>query len=548
MIGQKRKHEKTKNINESLSSKEINEQNESKEIKENIIFSSKKPLWVTEVKKALKLFPSSTNELEFEKIEDIMNQDTEETLINQENHPFYSTIKKMIYSFGDVKEPNKITVIKISNFVNKYISLLIKIVKECEFKKIVECFYKEEKSRFDFIKKFRHKSLFPSFYNKNNIENFFFENDNIKPNENIINNTENNNEENDNIDDSLDELKLFGEEEGENFNLIEKEIEPKDNDNEIKNIHYLKLEELNREIALFQDKRTELMDQKTYEEYIKCRQINFLSRGKKFFLNYLQSIINDENKFPNEFKELANIEFIAFILNEEIKKVIINSIKEKNANKKLFILTQPLLPEDIDYYIQKELSVLSDFLDKFHNDINMINEFRKKKINNRVYNKFTKVKNGKNGEIFLVIKKYVFIKEPQECEFLSKYKQISEVQVINGILKLREKLLKIKNQKFNKREGLRKNKIEEKGKNFIEIKDMIDFIGIDNYYEYFLCKDYVRNINLEEIKINELNGYLSLLNKINKKKICSKFEEWLNLTPEEKKEIKDEFNFYKAKL
>ena len=548
MIGQKRKHEKTKNINESLSSKEINEQNESKEIKENIIFSSKKPLWVTEVKKALKLFPSSTNELEFEKIEDIMNQDTEETLINQENHPFYSTIKKMIYSFGDVKEPNKITVIKISNFVNKYISLLIKIVKECEFKKIVECFYKEEKSRFDFIKKFRHKSLFPSFYNKNNIENFFFENDNIKPNENIINNTENNNEENDNIDDSLDELKLFGEEDGENYNLIEKEIEPKDNDNEIKNIHYLKLEELNREIALFQDKRTELMDQKTYEEYIKCRQINFLSRGKKFFLNYLQSIINDENKFPNEFKELANIEFIAFILNEEIKKVIINSIKEKNANKKLFILTQPLLPEDIDYYIQKELSVLSDFLDKFHNDINMINEFRKKKINNRVYNKFTKVKNGKNGEIFLVIKKYVFIKEPQECEFLSKYKQISEVQVINGILKLREKLLKIKNQKFNKREGLRKNKIEEKGKNFIEIKDMIDFIGIDNYYEYFLCKDYVRNINLEEIKINELNGYLSLLNKINKKKICSKFEEWLNLTPEEKKEIKDEFNLYKSKL
>ena len=548
MIGQKRKHEKTKNINESLSSKEMNDQNESKEIKENIIFSSKKPLWVTEVKKALKLFPSSTNELEFEKIEDIMNQDTEETLINQENHPFYSTIKKMVYSFGDVKEPNKITVIKISNFINKYISLLIKIVKECEFKKIIEYFYKEEKSRFDFIKKFRHKSLFPSFYNKNNIENIFFENDNIKSNENVINNTENNNEENENIDDSLDELKLFGEEDGENFNLMEKEIEPKDNDNEIKNIHYLKLEEINREIALFQDKRTELMDQKTYEEYIKCRQINFLSRGKKFFLNYLQSIINDENKFPNEFKEISNIEFIAFILNEEIKKVIINSIKEKNPNKKLFILTQPLLPEDIDYYIQKELSVLSDFLDKFHNDINMINEFRKKKISNRVYNKFTKVKNGKNGEIFLVIKKYVFIKDTQECEFLSKYKQISEVQVINGILKLREKLLKIKNQKFNKREGLRKNKVGEKGKNFIEVKDMIDFIGIDNYYEYFLCKDYVRNINLEEIKINELNGYLSLLNKINKKKICSKFEEWLNLTPEEKKEIKDEFNFYKAKL
>ena len=544
MIGQKRNREKTQNINELLPTQEIKEKEEMKETKENIILSSKKPLWVYEVKNALKLFPSSTNELEFEKIEDLMN--LEETSINQENHPFYSTIKKMIYSFGDVKEPNKLTVIKISNFVNKYISLLIKIVQECEFKKIIECFYKEEKNRFDSIKKFKHKSLFSNYYNKNDIENFFFENDNIKDNENIINNTENNIEENYNIDDSLDELKIFGEEDGENNDSIEKEIDPKNDENEVKNIHYLKIEELNREIALFQDKRTELMDQKTYEEYIKCRQINFLSRGKKFFLNYLQNVADNENKFPNEFKELNNVEFIAYILNEEIKKIIINSIKEKNPNKKLFILTQPLSPEDLDYFIQKELSVLSDFIDNFHNDINMINEYRKKKINNKVYNKFTKVKNGKNGEIFLVIKKYIFIKDKEEYEFLSKQKQISEVQVINGILKLREHLLRIKNQIFNKREGLRKNKKIEKNKNFIGSKEMIDFIGVDNYYEYFLCKNYVRNINLEEIKINELNGYLSLLNKINKKKICSKFEEWLNLTQEEKKEIKNEFNNYKS--
>ena len=361
MIGQKRNREITQNNDIPLSSKEIKEKNETEEIKDKIIFSSKKPLWVSEVKNALKLFPSSTNEIEFEKIEDIINQDIEETLINQENYPYYATIKKMIYSFGDVKEPNKITVIKISNFVNKYISLLIKIVQECEFKKIIECFYKEEKNRFDTIKKFRHKSLFSNFYNKNDIENFFLENDNnIKDNENLIINTENNNEEN-YMDDSLDDLKIFGEEDGENNNLIEKEIEPKNYEDETKKIHYLKIEELNREIALFQDKRTELMDQKTYEEYIKCRQINFLSRGKKYFLNYLQNIANDENKIPNEFKEWNNVEFIAFILNEEIKKIIINSIKEKNPNKKLFILTQPLLPEDVDYNIQKELSVLSDF-------------------------------------------------------------------------------------------------------------------------------------------------------------------------------------------
>ena len=553
MIGQKRNREKSENNEELLLSNENIEKNEEEEIKENEIFSSKKPLWISEVKNALKLFPSSTNILEFEKIEDIMNKGTDDILINQENHPFYTTIKKMVYSFGDVKEPNKLTIIKISNFVNKYISYLIKIIQECDFKKIIEYFYKEEKNKLDSIKKFRHKSFFINFYDnekKNLIENDIYEQDNINNKANNINNEE----ENYDMEDSLDELKIFGEDEEDNKSKIEKEFEYKMNDSisDIKqinndNLMYREIEELNREIALFQDKRTELMDQKTYEEYIKCRQINFLSRGKKFFQNFLQNNFTEEEKFPNELKESSNIELIAFILNEEIKKIVINSIKGKNPNKKLFILTQPLTPDDIDIYIQKELSTLSNFLEKFHNDIFMINEFRKKKINNKVYNKFTKVKHGKNGEILLVIKKYIFIKDPEECEFLSKYKQTSEVQIINGILKLREQLIKVKNQKINNREGLRKEKNIEKNKCLIGIKEMIDFIGVDNYYEYFLCKNYVRDINVEQIKINELNSYLSMLNKVNKKKICSKFEEWLNLSQEEKNEIKKEFQKYNTK-
>ena len=553
MIGQKRNREKSENNEELLLSNENIEKNEEEEIKENEIFSSKKPLWISEVKNALKLFPSSTNILEFEKIEDIMSKDTDDILINQENHPFYTTIKKMVYSFGDVKEPNKLTIIKISNFVNKYISYLIKIIQECDFKKIIEYFYKEEKNKLDSIKKFRHKSFFINFYDnekKNLMENDIYEQDNINNKANNINNEE----ENYDMEDSLDELKIFGEDEEDNKSKIEKEFDYKMNESisDIKqinndNLMYREIEELNREIALFQDKRTELMDQKTYEEYIKCRQINFLSRGKKFFQNFLQNNFTEEEKFPNELKESSNIELIAFILNEEIKKIIINSIKGKNPNKKLFILTQPLTPDDIDIYIQKELSTLSNFLEKFHNDIFMINEFRKKKINNKVYNKFTKVKHGKNGEILLVIKKYIFIKDPEECEFLSKYKQTSEVQIINGILKLREQLIKVKNQKINNREGLRKDKNVEKNKCFIGIKEMIDFIGVDNYYEYFLCKNYVRDINVEQIKINELNSYLSMLNKVNKKKICSKFEEWLNLSQEEKNEIKKEFQKYNTK-
>jgi len=176
----------------------------------------------------------------------------------------------------------------------------------------------------------------------------------------------------------------------------------------------------------------------------------------------------------------------------------------------------------------------------------MINEFKKKKINNKIYNRNAKVKNGKNGELYLIIKKFAFIHDKEESEFLSKMKSISETQVINGILKLREQLVKAKNQKINMREGLRNNKINHNKQNtkFIGIKEMIDFIGVDNYYEYFLCKDYIRYINLEEIKMNEFNSYLSMLNKINKKKISAKFDEWLNLNPEQKQEIKNEFKNY----
>ena len=549
MIGHKRKHGKSKNDEDLILSND-NIMEEQKDIE---MSSSKKPLWIPEVKNSLKLFPSSTNILEFEKIEELMNKDGDDILINQENHPFYTTIKKMIYSFGDVKEPNKLTIIKISNFVNKYVSLLIKIIQECDFKKIIEYFYKAEKNKLDSIKKFKHKSLFMNFY-EDEKKYFSFENDNDNINEieDIIKND--NNEDNDDLDDSLNELKIFEEKEKEeeiNKNQEDKENEFKMNDSiyEMKDINniFKETEELNREIAIFQDKRTELMDQKTYEEYIKCRQINFLSRGKKFFQNFLQNNFTEEEKFPNELKESSNIELIAFILNEEIKKIIINSIKEKNPNKKLFILTQPLSPEDIDYFLKKELSILLNFQEKFLNDYSTINEFRKKKINHKVYNKFIKLKKGKNGETFLVIKKYIFIQDPEECEFLSKNKQASEVQVINGILKLREQIIKIKNLKINNREGLRKNKKNEKNKNFIGIKEMIDFIGVDNYYEYFLCKNYVKEINLEEVKINDLTNYISVLNKVNKKKISSKFEEWLNLSNEQKNEIKNEFQKYISK-
>ena len=572
MIGKKRKHDKIDEILNDNNESIVDEKEEQKEL-----YSSNKPLWIQDVKKSIQYFPLSINELEFEKIEDIMNEDNNQLIINHEEYPFYTTIKKIMYSFGDVKEPNKKTIVKISNFINNYISLLIQIIQECDYKKIIEYLYKAEKEKLDSIKKYKHKSFFGNnIFSKKEIDlNFFGINSN-----NEENNTNNNIFD---IDESLDELNFYGEDEENNENNenienkennennennenknIEKEIINNiDNKNDLnlnfekeynyenkKNKNMFNLfnnekDDTNIEIALFQDKRTELMDSKTYEEYIKCRQQNFLSRGKKYFLNFLQNFAKEE-KFPNEFKESNNIELISFILNEEIKKIITNSIRNKHPNKKLFILTQPLSPEDIEIFCEKEIQILSNFLNHFHNDIFMINEFKKKKINNKIYNRNAKVKNGKNGELYLIIKKFAFIHDKEESEFLSKMKSISETQVINGILKLREQLVKAKNQKINMREGLRNNKINHNKQNtkFIGIKEMIDFIGVDNYYEYFLCKDYIRYINLEEIKMNEFNSYLSILNKINKKKISAKFDEWLNLNPEQKQEIKNEFKNY----
>ncbi len=96
-------------------------------------------------KNSIKFFPLSINELEFGKIEDIMNHENNDTTINQEYYPFYSTIKKVMYSFGDLREPNKKTILKISTFINNYISLLIQIIQEYDYKKIIEYFIEQKK-------------------------------------------------------------------------------------------------------------------------------------------------------------------------------------------------------------------------------------------------------------------------------------------------------------------------------------------------------------------------------------------------------------------
>ena len=489
------------------------------------IYSSNKPLWLKDVKNSLKLFPSSIKEEEFEKIEDLINQEIADETINYDEYPFYTTTKKIMYSFGDVKDPNKKTVIKISNFMKEYIYLLYKITTECDFKKIIDHFYNKEIKKFRNFKKLKHRNNF--FISNNNNDNNNINNNNFTDS-NFEEDNENNIVE---INDPFNELNLFSD------NNIFKDVNNytvsmPENNNTNNNFCEFNGNERDEDYAeniQFQNMRTEYMDTKTYYDYISCRQQNFLTRGKKFFQNYINSICKSDS-IPNELKEINNIEFIAFLLKEEIKKIIITSIKKKHPQNKLFILTQALSVEDINPQCEEETNVLKNFLENYHNDIFLINEFKKKNFAKKGnYNKFKKLKKGKNGEMLLVIKKFVFIFDEEECEFLSRIKSSSEIQIINGVIKLREKLIKMKSQKNNL-------------KNFIvTIKNMLEFIGVDNYYEYFLCKFFIREINLMEIKSSELNNYISKLNKINKKFICGKFENWLNLSPTEKDDIKKEF-------
>ena len=293
------------------------------------------------------------------------------------------------------------------------------------------------------------------------------------------------------------------------------------------------------------------MDTKTYYEFFNCRQQNFLTKGKKFFISFLQEILG--KNFNVEFKDFNNIELLAFILKEEIRKIIVDSIKSKHPLKKLFVLNQPLEIEDIENFCQRELNILTDFYKEYQKNINLIKEYKKKEFIKN-YNKNVKLKKdfdcNNSNKIILIIKKYIYIKDNEESEFIKNVKKISERQVMTSILLLKDKLIKIKSEKNKLRKNLRNNMnvnecITKKEINKI---DLIKEFGIDNYYEYFLIKDYLFDINIEKIKLIELNNKYTLLNKVNKKKLSLKFNEWLNMEDFEKNKIKEEFKEIYNKL
>ena len=70
----------------------------------------------------------------------------------------------------------------------------------------------------------------------------------------------------------------------------------------------------------------------------------------------------------------------------------------------------------------------------------------------------------------------------------------------------------------------------------------MSYLLIENYYEYFLIREYLHEMNVDSVRLSELLSRISVLNKVNKRIISNKFNTWIQMTKEEKDSIKKEFN------
>ena len=80
--------------------------------------------------------------------------------------------------------------------------------------------------------------------------------------------------------------------------------------------------------------------------------------------------------------------------------------------------------------------------------------------------------------------------------------------------------------------------LNESKENVISIKDWMSYLLIENYYEYFLIREYLHEMNVDSVRLSELLSRISVLNKVNKRIISNKFNTWIQMTKEEKDSIK----------
>jgi hypothetical protein len=289
-------------------------------------------------------------------------------------YPYYITIKKLLYAFGDCYRPNHKTVLYFHDFIKKWLIAVGKMISECEMKKVLDHLYSFEYSKFHNYKKLKIKNC---------------------------NDSEDENEKKDDDDILID----IDEEKG---GILDNLLEDKD-ENYFENL-------------AFQDERTKNMNDVEYMEYNNCRTQSFLTKGKKNFINFLQNIIPNT---PYEFRDQNNLEFISFLLKEILHKVIKQAIKNRNPDKKLIVVEQALQISEIEELATYELELIDSFMNDYYNSIYLIKEFKKKKFD-KENNKNVKVKK-KGNSFFVIIKKFIFL---DDCDNFKKIKKKSEKKIL----------------------------------------------------------------------------------------------------------------------
>jgi hypothetical protein len=421
---------------------------------------------------------------------------------------------------------------------------LAKILNECDFKKTFEHLYSYEFSKFYNYKKLKFKNTFeePSKEGEkeedlSDTENFGF----------VVEQALNCEE--DEIVKEQTQIKKK--------NYLETIFEEKD-DNYFENL-------------AFQDQRTSTMSHPEYLEFISCRHQTFLSKGKKTFINFLQSIL--QSAFPYELKDANNLEVISYLCKEILRKIITDAIRTKHSDRKLFVLNFPLIVEDLEELCTYEIEKLDSFMNDYYSDPYLMKELKKKKAM-KLYNKNVKIKKS-DCSFTIIIKKLVFIQDSSQGDFLRKNKKKSEDNALvikNVLINKYQDFYKSLDSKPTESTQTRKSKNKKKDQQLKENKFNINEINeineipafnykeffaelkLSNYYEYYLISPFmIENLeskykssfldkSLCESFKSEISSKISIIKKTSKKTFSDKFNQWLEMTNSERNFIVDEYN------
>jgi hypothetical protein len=499
---------------------------------------SKKPLWIDVVKKTCESIIPEVDMRDLEITKDILvKEDSEDLFVSPEDYPYYTTIKKLQYAFGDVYKTSQRTVIYLHEFLKRFLITLAKILNECDFKKTFEHLYSYEFSKFYNYKKLKFKNTFEEPPKEGEKEEDLSETENFGF---VVEQALNCDEE-----ETIKEQSQI-----KRKNYLETIFEEKD-DNYFENL-------------AFQDQRTSSMSHPEYLDFISCRHQTFLSKGKKTFINFLQSIL--QSSFPYDLKDANNLEVVSYLCKEILRKIITDAIRTKHSERKLFVLNFPLIVEDLEELCNYEVEKLESFMNDYYSDTYLMKELKKKKAM-KLYNKNVKIKKS-DLSFTIIIKKLVFLQDSNQSDFLRKNKKKSEdnaMNIKNVLVNIYNDFYKSFDSKQSESTQTRKSKKKKKEElndtnlimNNIPAFNYQDFVAelkLSNYYEYFLISPFMIE-NLEskykssfldksvcEAFKSEISSKVSLIKKTSKKTFSDKFNIWLEMTNSERNFIVDEYN------